>query len=342
MPIVDFEKYCAMLDRAHKGKFAYPAINVSSIETINAALEGFAAAKSDGIMQVSSGAGEFASGSLKKIAVGAISLADHAHRVAAHYDINVALHTDHCVPDKVETFMVPLIDETERRLADGKPALYQSHMFDGSELPLDKNMDTSVALMKRMHKNRQILEVEAGVVGGEEDGIDNTGAPKEKLYTTPDDMVKVYEALSQVKGAKYMFAATFGNVHGVYKPGNVKLKPDILKDGQAAVVKKHGQQAWFWLVFHGGSGSTQQEIHATLDYGVVKMNVDTDCQYAFTRPIADHMLKNYDAVLKIDGEVGNKKQYDPRAYLKPARANMAARVKQACIDLRSDGKTMGR
>ena len=342
MPVVDFEKYCAMLDRATKGKFAYPAINVASIETINAALEGFAAAKSDGIIQVSSGAAEFASGSLKKMNVGAASLAEHTHRVAAHYDINVALHSDHCVPGKLDTFMLPLVEETERRRADGKPSLFQSHMFDGSELPLDKNMDTAVGLMKRLQKNRQILEIEAGVVGGEEDGMDHSGAPKEKLYTTPEDMVAVYEAMAKVPSAKYMFAATFGNVHGVYKPGNVKLKPDILKNGQAAVVKKHGPQAWFWLVFHGGSGSTQDEIHSTLDYGVIKMNVDTDCQYAFTRPIVDHMMKNYEGVLKIEGEVGNKKLYDPRAYLKPARASMAARVKQACIDLRSDGKTMGR
>lgn len=342
MPVVDFEKYCVMLERAQKGKFAYPAINVASIETINAALDGFAEAKSDGIIQVSSGAAEFASGSLKKMNVGAASLAEHTHRVAAHYDVNVALHSDHCVPGKLDTFMLPLVEETERRRAEGKPPLFNSHMFDGSELPLDQNMKKAVELMARLQKNRQILEIEAGVVGGEEDGMDHTHAPKEKLYTTPEDMVSVYEALSQVKGGKYMFAATFGNVHGVYKPGNVKLKPEILKNGQAAVVKKHGPQAWFWLVFHGGSGSTQAEIHSTLDYGVVKMNVDTDCQYAFTRPIVDHMMKNYEGVLKIDGEVGNKKLYDPRAYLKPARANMAARVKQACIDLKSDGKTMGR
>ncbi len=342
MPVVNFEKYCEMLDRATKGKFAYPAINASNMETINAALEGFAAAKSDGIIQMSTGAGEFASGSAKKMAVGAISLAEHAHRVAGLYDINIALHTDHCVPEKVETFMIPLIEETERRIKEGKGPLYNSHMFDGSELPLDKNMETAVALMKRMQKNNQMLEIEAGVVGGEEDGIDNTGAPKEKLYTTPEDMVAVYEAMSKVPGAKYMFAATFGNVHGVYKPGNVKLKPEILKNGQAAVTKKYGANAAFWLVFHGGSGSTQEEIHETLNYGVIKMNVDTDCQYAFTRPIADHMMKNYDGVLKIDGEVGSKKAYDPRAYLKAGRSSMAARVKQACIDLKSDGKTMGR
>ena len=342
MPVVDFEKYCAMLDRAHKGKFAYPAINVSNMETANAALEGFASANSDGFIQVSTGAGEFASGSIKSMPEGAISIAEHIHRMAAHLDVNIALHTDHCVESKIKSFLIPLLEETERRIAEGKPPLYSSHMFDGSELPLDENMKISVDQMKRMQKNNQILEIEAAVVGGEEDGIDNTGAPKEKLYTTPEDMLAVCEAMSQVKGAKYMFAATFGNVHGVYKPGNVKLRPDILKQGQDAVAKKYGADARFWLVFHGGSGSSQEEIHETLEYGVIKMNVDTDCQYAFTRPVVDHVMKNYDGVLKIDGEVGNKKAYDPRAYLKAGRASMAARVKQACIDLKSDGKSMGR
>ena len=342
MPIVDFEKYCEMLDRAKAGKFAYPAINVSSMETINAALAGFQAANSDGIIEMSTGGAEFASGEPKNMVIGAISLAEHAHRVAEQYDVNIALHTDHCVPEKVDTFLIPLVEETERRRAEGKPSLYQSHMFDGSVLPLDENMKKSVELMTRLAKNRQILEIEAGVVGGEEDGIDNTDAPAEKLYTTPEDMVAVYEALAPIEGARYMFAATFGNVHGVYKPGNVKLRPDILKSGQAAVVGKYGSEAHFDLVFHGGSGSSKEQIHETLEYGVVKMNVDTDCQYAFTRPIVDHVMKNYDGLLRIEGEVGNKKLYDPRAYLKRGRASMADRVKQACIDLRSEGTSMGR
>ncbi len=342
MPIVDFEKYGEMLDRAKAGKFAYPAINVTSNETINAALEGFQEANSDGIIEVSTGAGEFASGSLKDMVLGAVTLAEHAYRMAERYDVNIALHTDHCVPEKVATFLIPLVEETERRRAEGKPNLYQSHMFDGSVLPLDENMKTSVELMTRMAKNQQILEIEAGVVGGEEDGIDNTGAASEKLYTTPEDMVAVHEALAQVENARYMFAATFGNVHGVYKPGNVKLRPDILKSGQDAVVAKYGTEAHFDLVFHGGSGSSQEEIHETLEYGVIKMNVDTDCQYWFTRPLVEHIMKNYDGVLRIDGEMGNKKLYDPRAYLKQARAGMAERVKQACIDLKSDGTSMGR
>ncbi|PCJ61205.1 MAG: class II fructose-bisphosphate aldolase [Candidatus Hydrogenedentota bacterium] len=341
MPIVNFEKYGEMLDRAKAGKFAYPAINVSSNETINAALQGFAEANSDGIIQVSTGAGEFASGSIKDMVLGAIALADFAQTMAARYDVNIALHTDHCVPEKADTFMRPLIEETARRRAAGQPNLFNSHMFDGSVLPLKENMEQSVELMKLCRDNDIILEVEAGVVGGEEDGIDNTDVPAEKLYTTPEDMLGVHEALSPV-GGRYMFAATFGNVHGVYKPGNVKLTPSILKDGQDAVVAKYGAEAHFDLVFHGGSGSSQEEIHETLGYGVVKMNVDTDCQYHFTRPIADHMLTNYEGVLRVDGEMGNKKVYDPRSYLKKATASMAQRVVEACKDLKSDGKSMGR
>jgi fructose-bisphosphate aldolase class II len=341
MPVVDYKKYIAMLDKAQKENYAYPAVNITTTDTVNAAIEGFAEAKSDGIIQVSTGGGEHASGNLKDMVLGAISLAEHCHRVAAKYDINIALHTDHCQPGKVDKFLKPLIAETARRRAAGLPNLFQSHMLDASELPLKENMALSVDILKLCHENEIILEVEAGVVGGEEDGVNNEGAPASKLYTTPDDMVQVYEALNSVAGAKYMFAATFGNVHGVYKPGNVKLKPIILKEGQDAVVAKHGQKAYFWLVFHGGSGSSVEEIRETLNYGVIKMNIDTDTQYAFTRPVVDHMMVNYEGVLKIEGEVGNKKMYDPRAWLKRGRAGMAARVKQACEDLCSAGKSMG-
>ncbi|MBI1320644.1 MAG: class II fructose-bisphosphate aldolase [Candidatus Hydrogenedens sp.] len=342
MPVVDYARYCEMLDRAKTEHYAYPAINVSQTDTANAAIEGFAAAKSDGIIQVSTGGGEHASGNLKNAVLGAISLADHIRLVAEKYDINIALHTDHCQPGKVDSFLIPLIEETERRRAAGRPNLFNSHMLDASELPLDKNMALSVPILERCAKCEIILEVEAGVVGGEEDGVNNEDAPAEKLYTTPEDMVAVYEALHPVAGARYMFAATFGNVHGVYKPGNVKLKPSILKDGQAAVVAKFGPEALFDLVFHGGSGSSLEEIRETLGYGVVKMNVDTDTQYAFSRPVADHMFRNYDEVLKVDGEVGNKKKYDPRSFLKAGRAGMAARVQHACEDLLSAGKTLGR
>lgn len=342
MPVVDFKKYSEMLDNAKKNKFAYPAINVTSEVTANAVLEAFAETKSDGIIQVSTGGGQFASGqSLKDAALGAISIANHIHLVADRYDINVALHTDHCQPGKVDSFLKPLIAESRKRVERGELQLFNSHMFDGSELPLEENMRISVELLKECHELGIILEVEAGVVGGEEDGVSNEDAPAEKLYTTPEDMLYVYEQLSKVKGARYMFAATFGNVHGVYKPGNVKLRPAILKEGQAAVVSKYGEGAAFDLVFHGGSGSSLEEIRETLEYGVIKMNVDTDTQYAFTRPIVDHFFRNYDEVLKVEGEVGNKKKYDPRAYLKMAETGMKERVIQAVKDLRGEGTTLG-
>jgi fructose-bisphosphate aldolase class II len=341
MPVADYKTYCRMLDNARKNGFAYPAINVTSMTSANAVLRGFAEKQTDGIIQVSTGGAEFASGlSLKDKALGAISIAEHVHRMAEKYNIYVALHTDHCQADKLNSFLIPLIEETEKRRAKGLPNLFNSHMFDGSALSLKENMDIAVPLLERCHKNEIILEVEAGVVGGEEDGVSAEGTPAEKLYTTPEDMVEVYHRLSAVKDAKFMFAATFGNVHGVYKPGNVKLRPKILKDGQDAVVKKFGEAARFYLVFHGGSGSSQEEIHETLEYGVIKMNVDTDTQYAFTRPIVDHMLKNYDGVLKIEAEVGNKKLYDPRNYLKKAEEGMAKRVMQATDDLKAGGKTL--
>lgn len=339
MPIATPKQYAAMLDAAQKGGYAYPAINVSSITTINAALKAFVDAKSDGIIQFSTGAGEFASGlSVKDMAFGAIVLAEAAHRLAEKHNVLIALHTDHCQPKKIDSFLKPLIEATAKRRAVGQGNLFQSHMLDASELPLKENMKLSLELLKLCAKQEIILEVEAGVVGGEEDGVDNSGKPAAKLYTSPEDMLEVYETL---KGqGRYLFAATFGNVHGSYKPGVVKLRPDILKKGQDAVMAKHGKSAEFDLVFHGGSGSELSEIRETLDYGVVKMNVDTDTQYAFTRPIADHMLRNYDGVLKIDGEIGDKKTYDPRSYLKKAEQSMTARVCRACEDLRSTGKSI--
>ena len=339
MPVADFTKYCEMLDRARKGRFAYPAFNVTSLTTANAVLKGLAESGSDGIIQVSTGGGAFASGTaVKDMALGAISIAEHVHRVAARYPVYVALHTDHCQADKLDSFVLPLVAETERRRAAGLPNLFSSHMFDGSALPLTENLDIAARLLERFKASDLILEIEAGVVGGEEDGIKAEASAK--LYTTPEDTLEVARRLNAVKGGRYLLAATFGNVHGVYKPGSVKLKPSILKDCQDAVVKACGEKARFALVFHGGSGSTVDEIREAVDYGVVKMNIDTDTQYAFTRPIADHMLKNYDGVLKVDGEVGNKKVYDPRTYLAAAEKGMAERVKQAVKDLRGEGTTL--
>lgn len=339
MPVATPKQYAAMLDHAQKGGYAYPAVNITSVTTINAALKAFADSKSDGIIQVSTGGGEFASGlNVKDAAFGAIVLAEATHILAEKYDVLVALHTDHCQPKKVDSFLKPLIAATAERRAKGLNNLFQSHMLDASELPLEENMALSKELLKICAEQEIILEVEAGVVGGEEDGVDHGDAPSEKLYTTPEDMLAVYEALNGL--GRYMFAATFGNVHGSYKPGAVKLRPDILKKGQDAVIAKYGQAAEFDLVFHGGSGSSLDEIRETLGYGVIKMNIDTDTQYAFTRPVVDHIMKNYDGVLKIDGEVGNKKTYDPRSYLKKAEAGMADRMKEACNDLLSTGKTL--
>jgi fructose-bisphosphate aldolase class II len=340
MPVADYKTYCKMLDRARENKFAYPAINVTSLTSANAVLKGLAESRCDGIVQVSTGGGAFASGSsVKDMAVGAASIAEHVHRVAERYDIYVALHTDHCQADKLDTFVIPLIEETEKRRAAGMPNLFNSHMFDGSALPLEENLDLAAPLLERCHKSEIILEIEVGVVGGEEDGVSGDGAP-EKLYTTPEDMLEAARRMNEVEGARYLVAATFGNVHGVYKPGHVQLKPSILKDGQEALVKEYGQEGLFYLVFHGGSGSSLEEIREAVDYGVVKMNIDTDTQYAFTRPVADHMLRNYDAVIKVDGEVGDKKKYDPRVYLTIAEEAMAERIKRAVEDLRGTGTTL--
>ncbi|MDH5561446.1 MAG: class II fructose-bisphosphate aldolase [Deltaproteobacteria bacterium] len=341
MPVADYQTYCKMLDTAKENHYAYPAINVSSIVTANAALRGLAEAKSDGYLQVSTGAAEFASGgAVKNMVLGAISIAQHIHLLAEKYDINVALNTDHCQAGKLDSFVKPLMEETKKRRAQGLPNLFNSHMFDGSELPIEENMNIAKSLVEECAALEIILEVETGIVGGEEDGVNHEGTPSEKLYTTPEDMLYVYEQLSKITNSRFLLAATFGNVHGVYKPGNVKLSPKILKNGQEALTKKHGKDAFLNLVFHGGSGSDLADIHETLNYGVVKMNIDTDTQYAFTRPIIDHMLKNYDAVLRIDGEVGNKKFYDPRSYNKAAEENMAKRVVQSAKDLKSFGKTL--
>jgi fructose-bisphosphate aldolase, class II len=339
VPVADYATYCEMLDRARTGKFAYPSINVTSLTTANGVLKGLADSRCDGIVQVSTGGAAFASGgSVKDMVLGAISIAEHVHRVAARYPIYVALHTDHCVADKLDAFVIPLVEETERRRALNKPNLFNSHMFDGSALPLKQNLDIAKKLLDRFRKDDLILEIEAGVVGGEEDGI--TASASAKLYTTPEDTLEVARRLNAVPHAPYLLAATFGNVHGVYKPGHVKLKPSILKDCQDAVIKVFGEDARFYLVFHGGSGSEIADIHEALDYGVVKMNLDTDMQYAFTRAIAHHCFTNYDGVLKVDGEVGNKKAYDPRSYLTLAETALARRVAQAVADLRATGTTM--
>jgi fructose-bisphosphate aldolase class II len=341
MPIATPEVYAEMLDRAKANEFAFPAINVTSSETLNAALRGFAEAESDGIVQVSTGGAEFASGTkVKDMVTGAAALAEYAQVVAAKYPVNIALHTDHCPKDKLDGFVRPLIAISQERVAAGKEPLFQSHMWDGSAIDLDENLTIAAELLDAAAKAKIILEVEIGVVGGEEDGVAHE--INEKLYTAEGDFIKTVDVLGAGERGRYLLAATFGNVHGVYKPGNVKLRPDVLKRGQEVVAEKLGRpgEKPFELVFHGGSGSLPEEIHEAVSYGVVKMNIDTDTQYAFTRPVAAHMFSNYDGVLKIDGEVGNKKAYDPRSYLKAAEQGMAARITQACEQLKSTGRML--
>jgi fructose-bisphosphate aldolase, class II len=342
MPIATPEVYAEMLDKAKRESFAYPAINVSSSQTLNAALKGFSDAGSDGIIQISTGGAEYLSGpSVKDMVTGSVAFAAYAVEVAKNYPVNVALHTDHCPKGKLDGFVRPLLDISLERVKNGQDPLFQSHMWDGSAVPLDENLKIAEELLAKAADARIILEVEIGVVGGEEDGVANE--INEQLYTTPEDALATVEALGLGDKGRYMAALTFGNVHGVYKPGNVKLRPEILKMAQQVVAEKHGLGEGarpFDLVFHGGSGSTAEEIAAAVDFGVVKMNVDTDTQYAFTRPVAAHMFENYDGVLKVDGEVGNKKQYDPRAWGKAGEAGMAARVGEACANLRSSGTSV--
>ncbi len=342
MPIATPEVYAEMLGRAKEHSFAFPAINCVGSESINAALKGFADAGSDGIIQFSTGGAEFGSGlGVKDMVTGAVALAEFAHIVADKYPITVALHTDHCPKDKLESYVKPLLAVSQKRVAEGRNPLFQSHMWDGSAVPIDENLEIARELLKEAAAAKIVLEIEIGVVGGEEDGVAHE--INDKLYTTPEDFEKTIEALGAGEHGKYLLAATFGNVHGVYKPGNVKLRPDILEEGQQVAAAKLGLPEGaqpFDFVFHGGSGSLKSEIEDSLKFGVVKMNVDTDTQYAFTRPLAGHMFTNYDGVLKVDGEVGNKKAYDPRSYLKKAEASMSERVVEACNDLHSAGRSV--
>jgi fructose-bisphosphate aldolase class II len=272
---------------------------------------------------------------------GAVALAEFAHVVAKNYNVNIGLHTDHCPAEKLDGFMRPLLEIGAQRIKDGKQPLFNSHMWDGSAVDMPENMKVARELLDKSVAAHTVLEIEIGVVGGEEDGVE--AKHDAKLYSTPEDAILTIETLGHDAKARYMVAATFGNVHGVYKPGNVVLQPKILKTLQDAVAAKLGLPAGskpMDLVFHGGSGSLLSEIRESLDYGIIKMNIDTDTQYAFTRPVADYMLKNYDGVLKIDGEVGVKKIYDPRAWGKAAEAGIAARVGLACEDLRSTGTSL--
>jgi fructose-bisphosphate aldolase class II len=338
MPVATPEQYAEMLDRAKTQGFAYPAINVSSSQTINAVLQGLTEAGSDGIIQVTTGGADYFAGqTVKNRAAGALAFAKFATEVAKNYPVTVALHTDHCPKDALDGFVLPLIAASEAEVKAGRNPIFQSHMWDGSAVPLDENIRIAEDMLKRTRAINAILEVEIGVVGGEEDGVEHEGT-NDALYTTTGDVTRVVEALGLGDKGRYIAALTFGNVHGVYKPGNVKLRPELLGEIQKGIQEKFGTKALpLELVFHGGSGSSAAEIAEAVSNGVVKMNIDTDTQYAFSRSIADTVLKNYDGFLKVDGEVGNKKVYDPRSWGKIAETAMAARVVEATHELGSFG-----
>jgi fructose-bisphosphate aldolase, class II len=329
MGIPTSEQYAAMLDAAAAGRYAYPAVNVTSSQALNAAIRGFAEANSDGIVEVTTGAGQYLAGASGDATRGARALAAFAHEVADAYPVTIALHTDHCPPEHVDTFLRPLLDESRARRERGQRPLFNSQMFDGSSLPLEQNLRLSSGLLDECAAAGVVLELECGVVGGEEDAVSAAGVPAERLYTTTQDLLRVAERLGTSERGRYLLAATFGNVHGLYAPGHVKLRPEILREGQDALAAAR-PGARFQYVFHGSSGSSDENIRAAISYGVVKINIDSDAQYALTRAIADHVLVNYSGVLKVDGGIGDKKAYDPRAWGKRAEAAMAARVVEAC------------
>jgi fructose-bisphosphate aldolase class II len=338
MGIATPEQYAAMLDAASAAGYAYPAVNVTSSQTLNAALRGFAEAGSDGIVQVTTGGASYLSGTGDD-AGGARAFALFAHVVAEQHPTLIALHTDHCPPDRADGFLRPLLEESRARVAAGGTPLFQSHMFDGSTLPLEENLRRSAALLDRCAALGIVLELEVGVVGGSEDDVSAEGVGQERLYTTTDDLMRVVETLGTGDPERYLLAATFGNVHGVHAPGRVQLRPRILDDGQRALARAR-PGARFLYVFHGSSGSSDAEVREAVRYGVVKLNVDSDDQYAFTRAIADHVLVNYAGVLRVDGGMGEKGAYDPRAWGRKGEAAMAGRVAATCELVGSAGQSL--
>jgi fructose-bisphosphate aldolase class II len=339
MPVATGTPYAEMLEAAAAGRYAYPAVNVTSSQTLNAALRGFADADSDGIVQITVGGAGYLSGrGPERALAGARALALMAAELADDLSVRVALHTDHCPPESVDAFLEPLIRASSERRARGDRPLFSSHMFDGSTLPLEENLRRSRELLERCREADVVLEVEVGVVGGEEDGI--RGEESERLYTTTQDLLRVADVLGTGEHGRYLLAATFGNVHGVYAPGHVRLRPQILRDGQVALAARR-PEARFDYVFHGSSGSSPDELAEAVSYGVVKVNLDTEAQYAFTRTVAAHMFTEYDGVLMVDGGVGRKSAYDPRAWGRRAEDAMAARVARACEELDSAGRSLG-
>jgi len=333
------EQYAAMLDEASAGGFAFPAVNVMSSQTLNAAMRGFADAGSDGIVQITVGGARYLSGAAGDSAAGARALAALAHALGAQYPVAIALHTDHCPPEHADDFLAPLLADSRERRANGDRPLFNSHMFDGSTLALDENLRRSAELLDQCSALDIVLEIECGVVGGEEDGIGAEGTPSDRLYTTSADLLRVADVLGTGYRGRYLLAATFGNVHGLYAPGHVQLRPEILREGQEALAEAHPGTR-FLYVFHGSSGSSPEDLRAAVAGGVVKVNLDSEAQYAFTRAAAGHMFSHYDGVLAVDGGVGDKRAYDPRAWGAEAEAAMAARITRACELLGSAGRSI--
>ena len=335
MPIATTRQYQEMIDAARSDGYAYPAVNVTSSQTLNAALRGFADARSDGIVQMTTSAAMYFSGAVRDEAIGARAFAEFAHVVAARSPVLIGLHTDHATDAHVDSFLRPLLAESRRRVGREKTPLFNSHMFDGSDLALEQNLTIAKELLREASELDILFEFEIGAVGGEEDGINHEGLARERLYTTPADALQVADILGTGERGRYLLAATFGNVHGHYAPGNVELRPELLAELQNAVMQ-HARGTGFDFVFHGGSGSSVSEIRAAVSNGVVKMNLDTDMQYAFTHAIETHLS----AQAKRSGVGVEKAVYDPREWGRKAEAAMAERVIAAAETLGSHGNTI--
>ncbi|NVN19788.1 class II fructose-bisphosphate aldolase [Muricauda sp. HICW] len=333
----------AIFNHAKENGYALPAVNVIGSDSINAVMETAATLNSPVIIQFSNGGAQFNAGKglsnedQKAAILGAVAGAKHVHQLAEAYGATVILHTDHCAK-KLLPWIDGLLDASEKHYKETGKSLFSSHMIDLSEEPIEENIETCKNYLERMSKMDMTLEIELGITGGEEDGVDNTDVDDSKLYTQPEEVAYAYEELSKVS-PRFTIAAAFGNVHGVYKPGNVKLTPKILKNSQEFITEKYGvEHNHIDFVFHGGSGSTVEEIREAIGYGVIKMNIDTDLQYAFLEGVRDY-VQGKGGYLQAqignpDGEEQpNKKYYDPRVWLREGQKTFIARLKKAFEDL---------
>ncbi|WP_276165688.1 class II fructose-bisphosphate aldolase [Zobellia alginiliquefaciens] len=333
----------AIFNYAKEKGFALPAVNVIGSDTINGVLETAATLNAPVIIQFSNGGAQFNAGKglsnegQKAAVLGAVAGAKHVHQLAEAYGATVILHTDHCAK-KLLPWIDGLLDASEKHFAETGKSLFSSHMIDLSEEPLEENIEICKGYLERMSKMNMTLEIELGITGGEEDGVDNSDVDDSKLYTQPEEVAYAYEELSKVS-PRFTIAAAFGNVHGVYKPGNVKLTPKILKNSQEYITEKYGvENNHIDFVFHGGSGSTVEEIREGISYGVIKMNIDTDLQYAFLAGVRDYVQDKKDF---LQAQIGNpngadepnKKFYDPRVWLREGEKSFVERLKKAFEDL---------